>query len=110
MKLTSLIGCQRTRVKIDEVELWMERLSWKKLEEFQNFTMNIGKDEEQAENSETKETFILAEHVLLNYTTDKEGDPVITQEDVSNLPVDFCLKVVQKFLAITRGEDDVKKK
>ena len=106
MKLSSLLDPQRKLVKIDDIELWFKKLTWKELTDFQKFA------KENEDDSEEESAVKLCEHILEKFVTDEEGDKVVETKQVKDLPVEFCLKVVEKFLATTRGdsEEDTKKK
>jgi hypothetical protein len=121
MKLTSLLTPQMQRVKIDQIELFMKKLNWKELADFQEYAQSLDNPPETHEEDEdvpqitqdqkeTQDTRLLAEHILNNYVRDKEGDTVIETKDIELLPVEFCVQVVTRFVGLTRGEQDVKKK
>lgn len=127
MILTGMLKPQTKKVPIDGIDLYMKKLNWLELVAFQTFAESLEEDEADeadededaeepaepkmtAEQRETHETRLLAEHILNEYVRDKAGDIVINPEDIPGLPVDFCIKVVTKFVALTRGEADTKKK
>jgi len=109
MLIKDLIGIQTTKVVVDEVELWLKKLNWKELNEFQEHSKKF---EEGEDVDEAKVIFETAKYILLNFTFDKNNEKVIEEEDIEKLPVRFCAMVVEQFfkLVYSNTEDDIKKK
>jgi len=104
MKLSRLLEPQTVSITVDEIDLQVKKLTWKEVKDFQSFASSQGDDEDSA-------TLNLTKHILSNYITDEEGDMVINVDQVDELPVSFCVKLVAKFLDVINGDvDDTKKK
>ena len=95
MKLLSLLDPQRSMVKVGEEELWFKKLNWEELTGFQEFAEKMDLEEGKSEN---ESTINLCKHILDKYVTDEDGDKVIDSKDVKRLPVDFCIKLVNRFV------------
>jgi len=92
MLLKSLLDPQRTVATIDNIELWFKKLTWAELETFQKEVKKV------EELDDEKSTVALCSYILDKYTTDEEGNKVIDKKDVKDLPVSFCITLVDKFL------------
>lgn len=105
MILDKLLNPQRTLVVVQEVELYIKKLNWKEFSDFQKFAGEMVDDESA--------TIALCEHIIENYVTDAKGQPAIAKENIKDLPVEFCVDLVEVFIQkMNRNatEEDVKKK
>jgi len=106
MKLDNLLTPQKLKVTVGDVELYFKKLTWKELTAFQKFATEVDEEDEQ------ESALRLCKHILENYVTDENDEEVIDINKVEELPVEFCVKLVEKFIDSTRGDsnEDIKKK
>lgn len=123
MKLLELVKKGlRKKVEVDGIEVWFKKLNFGELEEVQNKINEIQKKADEKAKKEDGDEINIRDHLdptiealsyLLNrYITDENGEKIIEEEEVENLPVLFCSKLLEKFLEISQGVDidDLKKK
>ena len=91
--IKTLLSAQYAEVVIDEVKLKFKKLSWVELKDFEEVASKLGIDGKDE--------------------TDGTGEVAIDSEEVKNLPVSFCVKVINSFVETAKGNtptaEDVKK-
>jgi len=107
MNLRDLLKPQSSDLIVSGVNLVVKKLNWKELNEFQAFAEHLEKQDE------TKSAVELCKFIFERFIKDKETSEPLTSNEVEELPVDFCIELLNQFLAKVKGEqpttEDIKK-
>ena len=109
MKLLTLLKKALKKVVIQGIELNFKRLNWKELSDFQDFTSEV----EKKDNDEINSTVAICAYILENFVTDEKGNAMASEGEVELLPVDFCVELVEEFissLSNSKNSEELKKK
>lgn len=111
MLLKNLIKSQYKKVVIDDVELKIKKLTWGELKNFEAEAKKLDVVSAEEGANEADSTIALCKYIFKNFVRDEKEDLAIAEEDIESLPVEFCVKLLETFVASVRGEDaeDIKK-
>ena len=86
MELLKVLSSKKNKITVQGVELYLKKLNWKELNNFQEFSAEVEKN-----TSDANSTVKVCVYILENYISDAKGGAVIDSSDVEDLPVDFCV-------------------
>ena len=112
MKLSNLVKSQFKKVVIDDVELKIKKLTWGELKDFEAKAkaLDVVSTDEGANDADS--TIELCKYIFKHFVRDEKEDLAIEEEQIENLPVEFCVKLLETFVSSIRGDDaegDIKK-
>ena len=110
MKLLTLLKKALNIVVIQGVEIAFKKLNWKELDAFQKFSSEVEKN--ASDQNDVNATVAICGYILENFVTDKDGKPLASADEVEDLPVDFCVELVEKFIESISGKkntEEIKK-
>jgi hypothetical protein len=105
MLLKNLIKSQYKKVVIDDVELKIKKLTWGELKSFESEAKKLDVVSIDEDANEADSTISLCKYIFKNFIRDEKEDVAIAEEDVEQLPVEFCVRLLETFVKSVRGED-----
>ena len=105
MKLLDLTKSQYSKVVVEEVELKIKKLTWGELKSFEAEARKLEVVTTDEDDNEAESTIALCKYIFKNFIRDEKEDVAIAEKEVENLPVQFCVKLLETFVKTVRGED-----
>jgi hypothetical protein len=105
MKLSDLTKSQYKKVIVDEVELKIKKLTWGELKDFEAQAKKLEVVSTDEDANEADSTIELCKYIFKHFVRDEKEDVAIDEKEIENLPVQFCVKLLETFVASVRGED-----
>ena len=104
MKLLTLLKKALNIVVIQGIDIHFKKLNWREMREFQKFSSEVEKN--ATDENDINATVAVCGYILENFVSDKDGKPMATKDEVEELPVAFCVELVEKFIASISGKQD----
>ena len=110
MKLSQLTNAVYKKVVVDEVELKIKKLTWGELREFEAKAKELDVVSTDEADNEAESTIELCKYIFKHFIRDEKEDVAISEEEIENLPVAFCVNLLQEFVKSVHGDDEDTKK